>query len=166
MVKLTFPNFSHSSHFKISIIQSFPIQYALSPSWLKKGTLFSKLDYAYELHQSTEKVVFHSEFSVFGNSSLSAGISPTDRGFVIAALDLWWRYRVTMRWFLWKTEGSIWSSLSFVESVAPVLFWSGRASLRMRIDTHALSGEAFVKPLVRYEYFVEYYCLWKVPSTQ
>jgi hypothetical protein len=28
------------------------------------------------------------EFSVFGNSSLSAGISPTDRGFVIAALDL------------------------------------------------------------------------------
>jgi len=89
MVKLTFPNFSHSLYFKISIIQSFPIQYALSPSRLKKGTLFSKLDYAYELHQSTEKVVFHSEFSVFGNSSLSAGISPTDRGFVIAALDLW-----------------------------------------------------------------------------
>ena len=60
MVKLTFLNFSHSLHCKISIIQSFPIQYTLSPSRLKKGTLFSKLGYAYELHQSTEKVVFHS----------------------------------------------------------------------------------------------------------
>jgi len=89
LVKLTFPNFSHSLHFKISITQSFPIQYALGPSRLKKGTLFSKLDYAYELHQSAKKVVFHSEFSVFGNSSLKAGISPTDRGFVIVALDLW-----------------------------------------------------------------------------
>jgi hypothetical protein len=29
------------------------------------------------------------EFSVFGNSSASADISPADRGFIIAALDLW-----------------------------------------------------------------------------
>jgi hypothetical protein len=167
MVKLTFPNFSHSLHFKISIIQSFPIQYALSPSWLKKRNIVQQIGLCvWTSSKHWKKVVFHSEFSMFGNSSLSASISPMDRGFVIAASDLWWCYWVMMRWFLWKTEGSIWSSLSFVESVAPVLFWSGRALLRMRMDTHALARNQFVKPLVRYEYFVEYCCLWKVTSTQ
>jgi hypothetical protein len=55
-------------------------------------------------------------------------------------------------------EGSI-SSLSFVEAVAPegaMSCGSGRALLRMHVDAHTLALNAFVKPLVRYEYVVEF----------